>query len=182
MRRLLILPMAVILASGAAALAPITVHAQFGTSGGKCPNGLQSIGTGLGTAHHAFSDSHNNCVDFEGTNDSAFFEDSNNNLGQIFGTHNSVDEFVNSSNNLFSFDTGNGGGSTLSATGSNSNTVEFFNTSANDVLTMIGTQDVGIGIQGTGDFLMTGSSCAPGTLIFFTDSNKGTAGDPIVLC
>lgn len=183
MRRSLILPMAVVLAVGAGALAPIGAHAQFGGSGGTCPNGNQTIGSGLGTSHHAFDDSGNNCIDFEGSKDFSFLvEDSNNNTGQIFGSHNGVDELVHSSNNEFSFDPGNGGGSTLSATGSNSNTVEFFGTSANDVLTMIGTQDVGIGIEGSNDFLATDSGCAPGTLIFVTTSNEGTASDPIVLC
>ena len=182
MRRSHTLATAVALAVGAVAwTAPATVQAQFGTGGGTCPNSTQTFGSGAG-ARHAFDQSHNNCVDFVGTDDFAFLHGSDSNLVQIFGVHNGIDDFVKSNNNVVSFDPGNGGGSTLNTSGADFNAVEFFSTSANDILTMVGTQDVGIGIAGTNDFLATDSSCAPGTLIIYTQSGQGSASKPIVLC
>lgn len=183
MSRSLAKPAAVALAAvGLAVGTPITAHAQLGTGSGKCPNSSVSLFGGLSPSGNIFKQRNTNCVELGGVHDFAFMdEESNTNLAQIFGDHNGL-QFVNSSNNLVSFDQGNGGGSTLLATGADFNGVEFGPTSANDVLTMVGTQGVGVGITGIDDFLLTDSSCTPGTVIIYTQSGRGTASNPIVLC
>lgn len=178
------LPVAVALAAGGLALsAPSTVHARSGTGSDECPNASAQLFGGLGGpgSGDIFKERHRNCVDFQGTHDFADWDDSETNTLQIFGSHNRV-SFQNSNTNLISFDAGNGGGNTLVASGADLNGVEFGPTSANDVLTMVGTQGVGIGITGIDDYLLTDSSCMRGSVIIYTQSHQGSASDPIVLC
>ncbi len=146
---------------------------------------VQTEGSGANQSH-AFNDSHNNCVDFEGNNDSAYLENSNFNF--IFfapgANHNSVDELKNSNQNSVNFlcfitcSTGD----TLSANGANGNTVDFspFANSTNEFVSLIGTQNDFIFVDDSNGFAQVFGNNG---VCDITPGTGGTKNNPaIVIC
>jgi hypothetical protein len=169
------------LAASALALAgPVTAHAAGtqGPCGGTPGNPVQHTGNG----HHSFTDSHNNCVNFSGANNTAFLDDSDFNLINMAGNNDLVHDFKHSNGNTVTFQAG-ANSDTLSASSANGNTVTFDSGSVGDVVTLLGlTNDtVTFALGASNDFLNFTAACgtAPQTIV---GSNLGTASSPITIC
>ncbi len=175
-----------------AAVGPITAHAN-GVPGGTCYNGKQSTGFFLSQAHHAFDDSSNNCVVFDGYNDFAYLhDDSNNNLVLIYGNHSGLDELTHSSHNFIEI---NGNNDTVGALNSYGNTGII--NGSNDVIQGVGLigGNVTIASDVMNDFIDFTAGCnvfggSPQTvnqdtvddLVEVGGHGNNTASSPVVIC
>lgn len=164
-----------------AVAAPLPAQAAGTTgpcSGAGTGNPVQHTGNG----HHSFTDSHNNCVNFVGSNDTAYLTDSDFNLINMNGNNDLVHNFKNSNGNTITFQAG-ANSDTLSATNADGNNVTFSAGAVGDVITLMGTQnDTGIIIDGSNDFITFGSGPCTAGQQHVTGSNQGTASAPIVIC
>jgi len=181
--RKILAPVAVagLTASALAIAGPITAHAA-GTSGGPC----SGAGTGspvqhTGPGHHSFTDSDNNCVNFVGTGNTAFLNDSDNKLINMFGNNDIVRDFNNSDNNSIAFAAG-ANFDELNASNATFNTLTFTTGAVGDVVDLQGITNDSILISGTGVFADVVGSNASCTITSSTAGN-GTAGHPgTVIC
>ncbi len=85
-------------ASALAVAGPVAVRA----AGSQGPCGSAGPGHPIqhtGAGHHSFTDSHNNCVNFVGSGNTAFLDDSNFNLINMAGNNDTVHDFKNSNGN-----------------------------------------------------------------------------------
>jgi hypothetical protein len=184
MQRILAAAGATALAATALAMSgPVTAHAQ-GTTG-PCANGTQHQGAFSG--HHSFTDSHNNCVQFNAPNDTAFLTDSNFNSIIFNGANNIVEDFKNSNSNTITFDA-NSTGNELNASNANNWTANFVGAS-NDFVDLLGTtatpltmtieaSDVAIAFDSSCTMNMTVTNASIAQLGMGT----GTESNPIVIC
>ena len=159
--------------------APTTAHAA-GTQG---PCGFAGPGQPIqhtGNGHHSFTDSHNNCVNFSGTNGTAFLEDSDLNLINLAGDHNAVRDFTNSDFNTITFQAGTSF-DTVTASNAVNDDVTLLSGSTNDVITLIGLTNVTLSVSGSNDFLIFTAGCGSSTLMVF-GNNVGTRSAPITIC
>jgi len=160
---------------------PVTAHAAG--SGGPCSGaGTSNPVQHTGNGHHSFTDSHNNCVNFSGTGDTAFLEDSNFNLINMAGNNDTVHDFKNSNGNTITFQA-LANSDTLSASNANGNTITFTNGSTNDVVDLIGLTNDSVTFAGDAsyDYLNFTSGCGttPRTI---TGSHLGSPSNPVTIC
>lgn len=166
-----------------AACVPLTAQADAPGTSGPC----SGAGTGnpvqhTGNGHHSFTDAHNNCVNFVGTNNTAFLDDSNFNLVNMNGNNDVVHQFTNSSHNTISFAAG-ANFDTLSASNATGDIVNFDPGAVNDVVTLVGmTNDLVEMTQfAVNDYLIFTAGCGNiGRVIAL--SNLGTPTSPIMIC
>ena len=173
-------------ALGAAALAvavPVTGHAVV--VNGPC----SGAGTGhpvqhTGTGHTSFSDSHNNCVQFNNPGNTAFLDESNNNSIVFYGTNNTVEDFRNSNNNFIIFDTGSSGNELNADHANNWGTVEVTAQAVNDFIDLVGTPSsaVDIVIQASNAALEFTSGCVGFHQVGTAFNGMGTEKNPIIIC
>lgn len=148
-------------AAGLAMAGPVTAHAQIPYTGcgpggcGPCftpspGHPVQSEDFGFGNKH-SFTNSHNNCVEFDGNNNTAFLNDSDGNAVIMLGNNNKVDDFNHSNTNFVFFDVGSSGNE-LQGSHANNNTVDFTPTAVGDFVNLLGTTNDNITIAGPGVF------------------------------
>ena len=121
-------------------------------------------------------------MNFVGVSDTAFLNDSNFNLVNMFGSFDTVHDFNNSNGNTINFNAG-ANFDALSAGSASGDTVSFLSGAAGDVVDLLGLTNDTVTLTGTAsdDFLIFTAGCgtAPKTI---TASNLGSAGSPITIC
>src|SRR5258708_39817778 len=125
---------------------PTTAHAA-GTTG---PCGFAGPGQPIqhtGNGHHSFTDSHNNCVNFAGTGNTAFLDDSDFNLVNMLGHNHTVRDFKNSESNTITFQAGTSF-DTLTATNAANDVVTFLTGSTGDLVALSGLTNDSVTING----------------------------------
>ncbi len=177
---------AAVAAAGLALAGPVTGHAQgCGTGGcGPCafssPNHpVQSEDIGSGNKH-SFTKSHNNCVLFQGNDNTVLLNHSDGNGFLVLGSFNKVDDFTHSNDNVVEFSS-DSTGNHLQASQSNDTFIDF-NAATSDFVDLIGASNDDITVTGTGlfaDVFGSNGSCA----VNATTAAGGTARNPaIIVC
>lgn len=158
---------------------PTTAHAA-GTAG---PCGAAGTGNPVqhtGNGHHSFTDSHNNCVNFVGTNGTAFLQDSDFNLINLAGDHDTVRDFRNSDSNTITFQAGTSF-DTLTAASAVNDVVTFLTGSTGDLIALSGLANGSVAVDGSNDFLVFTAGCGT-TAWMVIGNNVGSASAPVTIC